>query len=123
MPVRSLIVGTLCAAAALAQTGDAALNMQAIAQALGVSCDYCHTDARGSGAAEPKKDIARQMIAMTREINARVQQATGNSSAKVECVTCHHGVPVPRQLSDILTDALRSKGVDAAVAQYRELRE
>jgi tetratricopeptide (TPR) repeat protein len=123
MPVRSLILGTLCAAAALAQTGDAALNMQAIAQALGVSCDYCHATARGSGAPEPKKDIARQMIAMTREINARVQQATGNSSAKVECVTCHHGVPVPRQLSDILTDALRSKGVDAAVAQYRELRE
>jgi len=125
MLVRPLVLSTLFAAAAFAQPGgpDASLNMQAIAQALGVSCDYCHSAARGSGAPEPKKDIARQMIAMTRELNARVQQATGNSSAKVECVTCHHGVPIPRQLSDILTDALRSKGVDAAIAQYRELRE
>src|SRR6516165_418584 len=125
MPPRAVILDVLCAAAAFAQTNgpDAALNMQAIAQALGVSCDYCHATARGSGAPEPKKDIARQMIAMTREINARVQQATGNSSAKVECVTCHHGVPVPRQLSDILADTLRFKGTDAAVAQYRELRE
>ena len=125
MLVRPLVLSTLFAAAAFAQPSgpDASLNMQAIAQALGVSCDYCHSAARGSGAPEPKKDIARQMIAMTRELNARVQQATGNSSAKVECVTCHHGVPIPRQLSDILTDALRSKGVDAAIAQYRELRE
>jgi tetratricopeptide (TPR) repeat protein len=124
MPPRAIILGVVCAAA-FAQTNgpDAALNMQAIAQALGVSCDYCHTAVRGTGAPEPKKDIARQMIAMTRELNARVQQATGNASAKVECVTCHHGVPIPRQLSDILTDTLRSKGVDAAIAQYRDLRE
>ena len=125
MLVRPLVLSTLFAAAAFAQPSgpDASLNMQSIAQALGVSCDYCHSAARGSGAPEPKKDIARQMIAMTRELNARVQQATGNSSAKVECVTCHHGVPIPRQLSDILADTLRFKGTDAAVAQYRELRE
>jgi tetratricopeptide (TPR) repeat protein len=124
MPPRAVILGVLCVAAVFAQSGpDAALNMQAIAQALGVSCDYCHSATRGSGAPERKKDIARQMIAMTREINARVQQATGNSSAKVECVTCHHGVPIPRQLSDLLVDTLRSKGVDAAIAQYRDLRE
>jgi tetratricopeptide (TPR) repeat protein len=125
MRARSLILSTLCAVAAFAQPGgpDAALNMQTIAQALGVSCDYCHNAARGSGAPEPKKDIARHMIAMTRELNVRVQQATGNSSAKVECVTCHHGVPIPRQLSDILADTLRSKGAEATIAQYRELRE
>jgi tetratricopeptide (TPR) repeat protein len=125
MAPRAVVLSVLCAAVAFAQINgpDAALNMQAIAQALGVSCDYCHSAARGSGAPEPKKDIARQMIAMTRELNARVQQATGNASAKVECVTCHHGVPIPRQISDILTDALRSKGVDAAIAQYRDLRE
>jgi tetratricopeptide (TPR) repeat protein len=102
---------------------DFAANMQAIAKSLGVSCDYCHTAARGSGAPEPKKDIARQMIAMTRELNIRVQQATGNTSAKVECVTCHHGVPIPRQISDIVMDTLRTKGADAAAAQYRDLRE
>ena len=97
--------------------------MQMIAKSLGVSCDYCHTAARGTGAQEPKKDIARQMMAMTREINTRVQQATGDVSAKVECVTCHHGVPIPRQLSDIIAETLRAKGANAAVAQYRDLRE
>ncbi|HLH44701.1 MAG TPA: photosynthetic reaction center cytochrome c subunit family protein [Bryobacteraceae bacterium] len=124
MPVRPVILSVLCAAAANAQINgpDGALNMQAIAQALGVSCDYCHTAGRGSGAPEPKKDVARQMIAMTRDINARVQQATGNASARVDCVTCHRGVPIPRQLPDILADTLRLKGVDAAIAQYRDLR-
>src|SRR5215469_5984069 len=120
MPVRPLILSALCAAAAFSQMSDAALNMQAIAQALGVSCDYCHSPQGAARAPEPepKKDIARQMIAMTRELNLQVQQATGKPSAKVECVTCHHGVPIPRQLSDILTETLRSKGADAAVGLY-----
>ena len=109
-------------AAAQTRPQDLGATMNAIVQALGVSCDYCHSAARGSGQPEPKKDIARQMMAMTRDLNARVQQATGNSSAKVDCVTCHRGVPIPRQLSDILTDTLRSQGAAAAVAQYRDLR-
>lgn len=120
---RVITLGLTWAALGLAQGGGNGFpNMQTIARSLGVSCDYCHTAARGSGASEPKKDIARQMIAMTRELNARVQQATGNASAKVECITCHHGVAIPRQLADVLTDTLRAKGADAAIAQYRELR-
>src|SRR5262245_21565640 len=39
--------------------------MQEIVQALGVQCEYCHSAPRGSGQPEPKKDVARQMIAMT----------------------------------------------------------
>jgi tetratricopeptide (TPR) repeat protein len=116
----SVLSGSL----ALAQTPpvDMGAYMQTIARSLGVSCDYCHTAARGSGAPEPKKDIARQMMAMTRDLNSRVQQATGDASARVECVTCHRGVPIPRQIGDILFDTLRTKGVDAAIAQYRDLR-
>src|SRR5579883_3410278 len=79
-------------------------NMQAIAQALGVTCDYCHAAERG--APEPKKEIARAMIAMTRDINARVQGATGLAAAQsvqVTCLTCHRGVPVPKPLTEILT--------------------
>jgi tetratricopeptide (TPR) repeat protein len=99
--------------------------MQEIVQGLGVQCDYCHT-ARGSGLPEPKKDIARQMIAMTRELNTRVRTATGKSAAdatQVRCITCHHGVPIPKQLSEIVLETLREKGVTAAVAQYRDLHE
>lgn len=98
-------------------------NMQAIAQALGVNCDYCHV---GNGQPEPKKDIARAMMAMTRDLNSRVQQATGLPAAQaveVQCVTCHRGVPIPRQLSDVLTRTLREKGSAAAIDQYRELRK
>jgi tetratricopeptide (TPR) repeat protein len=120
--VRFIALALWCSAVGAAQTPAGGADMQAIARALGVSCDYCHNAARESGAAEPKKEIARQMIAMTRELNARVRQVTGDASAKVECVTCHRGVPIPRQLGDIIADTLRAQGADAAVAQYRELR-
>jgi tetratricopeptide (TPR) repeat protein len=115
----------LCCASA--QPGpDVMANMQAISQALGVSCEYCHTAPRGSGLPEPKKDIARAMMAMTRQINASIQAATSKSGSEVtavECITCHRGVPVPQQLSEILTRSMREKGVAAAIAQYRDLRK
>ena len=92
--------------------------MQEIVQGLGVQCEYCHSAPRGSGLPEPKKDIARQMIAMTRDVNTRVQAATGKTSN-----AAHHGVPIPKQLSEIVTQTLREKGVAAAAAQYRDLHE
>jgi tetratricopeptide (TPR) repeat protein len=100
--------------------------MQEIVQALGVQCEYCHSAPRGSGLPEPKKDIARQMIAMTRDLNARVQGATGKSAteaAQVKCVTCHRGVPIPRQLSEIVIRTYREKGAVAAAEQYRDLHQ
>ena len=100
--------------------------MQEIVQALGVQCEYCHSAARGSELPEPKKDIARQMIAMTRDLNTRIQTATNKPAAEavqVRCVTCHRGVPIPKQLSEIVLQTLREKGVTAAVAQYRDLHE
>ena len=100
--------------------------MQEIVQGLGVQCEYCHSAPRGSGLPEPKKDIARQMIAMTRELNTRVQTATGKSAAEaaqVKCVTCHRGVPIPKQLSEIMLQTYRAKGVMAAADQYRDLHQ
>src|SRR6266853_2775213 len=114
-----------CVLHAQNRQGNLQFDMQAIAQALGVQCEYCHSAARGSGLPEPKKDIARQMMAMTREINARVQTATGKTAeaAQVKCVTCHRGVPIPKQLSEIVTQTLREKGVVAAAEQYRDLHK
>jgi tetratricopeptide (TPR) repeat protein len=100
--------------------------MQEIVQGLGVQCEYCHSAPRGSGQPEPKKDIARQMIAMTRELNTRVQTATGKpaaEAAQVKCVTCHRGVPIPKQLSEIMLQTYRAKGVTAAAEQYRDLHQ
>jgi cytochrome c-type biogenesis protein CcmH/NrfG len=101
-------------------------NMQEIASALGVTCNYCHTAERGSGAPEPKKEIARAMIAMTRDLNAKVEAATGKAAgaaSRVQCITCHRGVAAPRQLSDLLWQGLREQGTAAAIAQYRDLRQ
>jgi tetratricopeptide (TPR) repeat protein len=121
--VRSgLILILACAALAPAQT----MNMQEIGQALGVRCDYCHSAPRGSGQPEPKKDIALAMMAMTRDLNAKVQQATGkpaNETTRVECATCHRGVPIPQPLSAIILGTVREKGGAAAVEQYRDLRK
>src|SRR5260221_11901641 len=82
---QTLIALVLCAASpfAVGQAPQQPLpNMQAIAEALGVPCEYCHSAARGSGLPEPRKDIARQMLAMTRELNTRVETAPGNSTGQ-----------------------------------------
>ena len=102
------------------------MNMNEVAQALGVRCEYCHSAPRGSGQPEPKKDIALAMMAMTRDLNAKVQEATGkpaNETARVECVTCHRGVAIPQPLSAIILRTVTEKGGAAAVEQYRDLRK
>lgn len=99
--------------------------MDVIAKSLGVTCNYCHERESFVSDANPKKGIARQMIEMTREINARIRTATGKAAAdatRIECVTCHKGVPIPRKLPDIMVRTIVEKGADAAVAQYKDLR-
>lgn len=106
-------------------------TMQAFTQALGVRCEHCHID-EGPGkqdfASDQKmpKNTARAMLLLTREINAKVPEAVGKSAeaaTRVQCVTCHRGVAIPRQLSDIVTDAVNADGAAAAVAKYRDLRK
>jgi len=115
-------------------------NMQDIAQALGVKCEYCHGGQRMGGPTQPspnappsadaqrspsRVEIGRAMIAMTRDINAKILLATGKpatEATRVSCITCHRGVPIPGQLSDILAKTALQKGPDAAVNQYRDLR-
>jgi len=102
------------------------MNMEEVAGALGVHCDYCHSAPRGSGLKEPKKDIALAMMAMTRDLNAKVQEATGkpaDQTTRVECVTCHRGVAIPQPLSAIILRTVVEKGGAAAVEQYRDLRK
>ena len=127
----ALVLQPSAAAAQNAPSADPLLDMQAISLALGVKCEYCHVARRGEVPAvaptgKPKQQIAREMIAMTRELNAKVQAAADKSAAdstRVTCVTCHRGVPIPKQLSEIIAGTLREKGAADAVAQYRELRK
>jgi hypothetical protein len=104
-------------------------DMQAVAAALGVSCDYCHaprgTEPRLTANGKPRLEVGREMIAMTASLNASVQSATGKTAreaAAVTCATCHRGVAIPRPLGDILIVTGVREGADAAVKQYRELR-
>lgn len=102
------------------------MNMQEISQALGVRCDHCHSAPRGSGQPEPKKEVARAMMAMTRDLNAKVQEATGkpaDQTTRVECVTCHRGVAIPQPLSALILRTIVDRGGAAAVDQYRDLRK
>jgi hypothetical protein len=55
---------------------------------LGVECDHCHTPGSYAGS-HPRKDIARKMINMVKNMN---KQVTGG---KVNCYTCHRGSPKP----------------------------
>jgi hypothetical protein len=105
---------------------DRMSQMQGIAQSLGVQCSFCHSAQRGSGAPEPKKDIARVMLKMTEDINARIHDATGKTAAEgavtVDCATCHHGITVPKPLNQIMLETVFSKGSADAIARYKELR-
>ena len=118
---------------ALAQTTPAAKpplpDMQAVAAALGVTCDYCHAgrgaEPKLTAAGKPVLEVGRAMIAMTASLNSTVQASTGKTereAASVTCVTCHRGVTIPRPLTDILLVTGVREGADAAVKQYRDLR-
>lgn len=105
---------------------DLMVVMRTYTEALGVTCDYCHSAPRGSGLPEPRKNTARAMQAMTRELNTKVVAATGKEEmlvTKVDCATCHRGVPIPKSLTLILNETVIREGVPAALAQYTELRE
>jgi tetratricopeptide (TPR) repeat protein len=104
-------------------------TMQAFTQALGVACNYCHVqEGRGgrndfASDEKPTKKAARGMMLLAREVNTKLPDAVGKSAdatTRVGCVTCHRGVPIPKQIADIVTDA----GAPAAgLAKYKELRE
>ncbi len=124
-------------------------TMQAFAAALGVQCGYCHVQAaapaggRGDGGAgrgrgpaapafdfasddKPQKKAARQMLLMVRDINPKVLAAVGkpeNMATRVGCVTCHRGVAIPKQLTEILDQTTAEKGAEASVAQFKALRK
>jgi hypothetical protein len=124
--------------------------MQSFTQGLGVQCGYCHApapapegQARGGGGgrgrggpAAPQFDFpsdqqapkkaAREMMQLVRDINSKVPAAVGKtaeSATRVQCITCHRGIAIPRQLGDLLAQTATDKGVAAAIAEYQDLRK
>ena len=50
-------------------------------------CVFCHVQGQMASDDNPKKDIARMMITMTRELNAKFP----DGKQHVTCYTCHRG--------------------------------
>ena len=68
--------------------------MNAFRIALGQQCTYCHVQATPPNFASddnPKKEVARHMITMVKEINAKFP----DGQMHVTCYTCHRGKTTP----------------------------
>ena len=106
--------------------------MQAIAASLGVPCNYCHVQEGRGGRNDfatdekPTKKAARAMMLLTREINEKLPPVVAKSSeavTRVGCATCHRGVPIPKQITDIVADAAANGGSTSGLAKFTALRE
>ena len=79
--------------------------MRAFNAALGVNCDHCHVWTKPGDPsndmpsdAKTTKLVARVMMQMTGEINAKLAaniKKPADQIAKVECATCHRGAAIP----------------------------
>jgi Photosynthetic reaction centre cytochrome C subunit/Tetratricopeptide repeat len=107
-------------------------TMRGFASALGAKCTHCHAgqdgpDLKGMDFASDEKEtkrIAREMMGMVRAINQEYLPKIGRSQPlQVSCVTCHHGLPRPQTVDEVIGDVLERDGADAAIARYRELRK
>src|SRR5437870_5808793 len=76
--------------------------MQSFNEALGVQCTHCHVQGDFASDENPKKEVARKMILLVRQINAQFP-GTGVfpvGEQKVTCWTCHRGDPHPVSLGN-----------------------
>jgi tetratricopeptide (TPR) repeat protein len=104
--------------------------MQNFTAGLGVGCDFCHELPQGAPpdfASDEKKekDLARAMMKITQDLNTRLPTDFGmspNDVTRIGCITCHRGVPEPKQLAEILAKTSADKGFPAASDQYKELK-
>lgn len=71
--------------------------MQQFTRALGQNCQFCHI--RGDFASDdnPKKLVARSMITMAHDINAKFPAVEGK--VYVTCYTCHRGKTTPETVA------------------------
>jgi hypothetical protein len=77
---------------------DIRFVMQSFTKALGVQCVYCHVQGDFASDDNPKKAVARKMIAMLGQIDASFPSSAGAFPAgyhEVDCITCHRGSVKP----------------------------
>jgi hypothetical protein len=66
-------------------------TMQAFKVALGVKCEFCHNVPDFASDDHPHKEMARKMIILAREVNAKFP----DGKMHVTCYTCHRGAEEP----------------------------
>ena len=65
--------------------------MRTYTAALGVQCTECHIQGNFASDENPKKDIARTMITMVKDMNSKYLAG----KKEVTCYTCHRGAEQP----------------------------
>ena len=109
-------------------------RMREFSFALNVRCQYCHAGGNGvsfegvnfASDEKPAKVQARAMLRMVDQLNsAMLPQLPSRAEPRVnvDCVTCHHGLALPKSLQTTLLEIVDKEGVPAAAARYRALRE
>ncbi len=116
-------------------SGDLSATMRGFAMGLGLRCENCHVGEAGAPldtfdfASDEKemKQKARLMLQMVMQINGelvpRLDEVEATTRVEVRCVTCHRGLRQPMLIQDVLDEQLAEHGADAAIAEYRQLRE
>lgn len=72
--------------------------MNSFSRALGVNCAHCHILNQWEKDDQPTKQVAREMITLTRTINNELLKKIPNLKSQnpsVTCTTCHRGQLVP----------------------------
>ena len=127
----------LLAAVARAQFPDKFTNLQVLPKAiaskdlmwtmrgfcfsLGVRCEYCHAGKNFASDDLKNKSTARNMLRMVAAINR--DYIPKESSVRVDCVTCHHGLSRPRTIQAVLLEEMERSDVSSAISLYRKLRK
>jgi tetratricopeptide (TPR) repeat protein len=106
--------------------------MTGFTSSLGVRCSYCHKGEEGKPLStydfasdeNPNKDRAREMWRMLGDINNHLKkiQPSGDTRVNMWCHTCHHGRPRPLTLSEELAEQYRTKGIQAVLDHYADLK-
>lgn len=107
--------------------------MRGFTRALGVRCSYCHVGEEGKDLstydfvsdANPNKNRAREMLRMLGDVNDHLKkiEPSGDKRVNMWCHTCHRGRPRPMTLEEELGQQYRTKGIDAALNHYHELKK
>jgi photosynthetic reaction center cytochrome c subunit len=73
-------------------------GMNFISSSLGVECNFCHVQGKMEADEKPAKKTAREMMAMTAEINKNAFKG----QRQVTCYSCHRGAARPISIPPVL---------------------